>query len=292
MAKKDFQKLLILPTGETNAIYFRKDQFSSGVNQISTSHDYDKAHIFNYLGLTELKLKELYQSSAHFDSAIARSPYNPDYYVNSGLCHEARGNPEEAKTAYQSALRINPDHTLALHNLGNLTRKIDSNDSADQILNDVITANPGLPFPYAERGYQSLIKGEFNKAISDYSKAIELDPSIADYWINRGIAKEKLKNWTGAYDDYTRAIRMADKMEQAWLHRANLLYQRGKYSEAIKDYDVALILNPYYGTAFYNRGLAEYRLGQSGKACLDLKSAQLAGFEVQDKVLKKICGIQ
>ena len=50
MAKQDFQRLLVLPTGETNAIYFRQDQFDQGVNQVYSSHDYDKSHLYNYLG--------------------------------------------------------------------------------------------------------------------------------------------------------------------------------------------------------------------------------------------------
>ena len=291
MAKKDFAKLLNMPTGETNAIYFRQDRFSSGVNQVFTAKDNDKAHIYNYLGLIEMEIKEFENALHNFDSAISKSPYNPDYLVNAGLCFESTGDKEKAKVAYLKALALNPEHALAQHNLSILARQ-EGSDDAELILDEVISTNPDLPFPYAERGFQALNQGKYGQALNDFNKALSLEPSNADYWLHRGMAKEKLRDWVGAYDDYSQTLTIDEKREQAWLYRGNLLYLRGKYEEAVKDYDIAIILHPAYGIAYYNRALAKYRLGNSTGACEDLESAKIYDHKIPGKVLSKICGLQ
>lgn len=291
MAKKDFTRLLNLPTGETNAIYFRQDRFSLGVNQVFTAKDNDKAHVYNYLGLTNMELKEYSSALSNFDSAISKSLYNPDYHVNAGLCYESTGDKEKAKVAYQKALALNPEHALAQHNLSILARQ-EGSDEAVQILDEVISSNPDLPYPYAERGFQALNQGKYGQALNDFDMALSLEPSNAEYWLQRGMTKEKLRDWVGAFEDYSQTLSLDEKNEKAWLYRANLLYQRGKYEEAVKDYDIAIILHQTYGIAYYNRALAKYRLGNSTEACEDLEAAKAYDHVIPGKVLSKICGFQ
>ena len=50
----------------------------------------------------------------------------------------------------------------------------------------------------------------YNDAIEDYTKAIEINPSNALGYRERGRAKEKLEDYQGAIDDYTKAIEIRD----------------------------------------------------------------------------------
>ena len=45
-----------------------------------------------------------------------------------------------------------------------------------------------LPIVYNRRGIAHAEKGEHNQAIADFNKAVELDPSSANYYYNRGLA--------------------------------------------------------------------------------------------------------
>ena len=291
-ANADFKQLINLPAGETTSIYFRQGQFAEGANQVFTSQGMNKAHLFNYLGLTAFEMKEYVIALIHFDSAISHNPDASNYYVNTGRCHEALEQFDKAKTDYQTALTINPDHQLAQHNLSILNRKYGTIEEASQLLDDVISKNPDLPFPYAERAYHQMNNGELDKALADYNKAIELSPDVAGYWLSRGMVNEKLNNWKGAYRDYSQSIVLNEKDEKAWLARANFLFNQGDYNEAIKDYDVAIVLYASYGTAYYNRALAKNKLGMNTKACADLKLAHALAFEVPAKVMNSICGVQ
>jgi len=79
--------------------------------------------------------------------------------------------------------------------------------------------------------------GKYDKAITSYSKAIELDPNHALSYYNRGCAYGEI----GAYD------------------------------KAIADYNKAIELNPNDALAYYNRGLACSKRGEVPKAVSDLE---------------------
>ncbi|HPI80718.1 MAG TPA: tetratricopeptide repeat protein, partial [Cyclobacteriaceae bacterium] len=188
-ANKDFQHLIHLPGGETTSIYFRQDRFISGTNQVFTSQNQDRSLLFNYLGLTFFELQDFPNALAQFDSAILHNPNEADYLVNAARCHEALGQNDEAGKSYQSALSIDPEHAVARHNLSILNRNDGDLQEATKLLNDVISKNPGLPYPYAERAFHEMNNGELTKALADYNEAIRLSPETAAYWNNRGMVK-------------------------------------------------------------------------------------------------------
>ena len=59
---------------------------------------------------------------------------------------------------------------------------------------------------YFDRGLEKGIKGDHYGAISDYTKAIELNPNFSVAFYNRGWNKTQLKDYYGAISDYNRAI--------------------------------------------------------------------------------------
>jgi len=55
------------------------------------------------------------------------------------------------------------------------------------------------------RGYAYLLKGEYDRAIEDLNKAIQLKPKFAMAYNNRGIAHFRLQNWEKAIADLSKA---------------------------------------------------------------------------------------
>ena len=51
----------------------------------------------------------------------------------------------------------------------------------------------------------------FRGAISDYTKAIKINPKDGDAYYGRGYAKEMLKDFNGALSDYTKATKLIPK---------------------------------------------------------------------------------
>ena len=60
---------------------------------------------------------------------------------------------------------------------------------------------------------------KYSEAAEEYSKAIELDPSVPVYWANRAFANIKLENYGYAIMDAEEAI----KLDPAYIKVSNLV---------------------------------------------------------------------
>ncbi len=290
LAKADLLKLLSLPPGATTAIFYRQDVHTGAVDQMFTAKGADKGYILNALGLVNVKLRSYDEAIHYFDSSLVVAPGDPDVLVNRGIAKEKKLDTLGAIADYKSALIFNPQHAVAKHNLGAITKGKSFQEMDSKLLDEAIEENPKLPYTYAERAYINYKRGDYKKALEDYDQAIALDKTEPDYFLNRGLVKEKLKDTQGAYSDYTAAIRLQNNFGMAWLNRGNLLAKLGKLQEAIEDYSVAIIHSPEYGSAYFNRAMVLNRLKQGDLACRDMHTAEKLGVKVSPAVWKSMCG--
>lgn len=70
-----------------------------------------------------------------------------------------------------------------------------------------------------DSGVEDFQKKEYQEAINDYTKAIEINPDYADAYFYRGCAKHKLKNYRGALADFSRAIQINPNYVDAYYYR-------------------------------------------------------------------------
>jgi tetratricopeptide (TPR) repeat protein len=115
--------------------------------------------------------------------------------------------------------------------------------------------------------------GKLTEAISDFNKAIELNPKDAVAYNNRGNAYGKSGKLTEAILDFNKAIELNPKYDEAHNNRGNAYSDSGKLTEAISDYNKAIELNPKDAEAYGNRGLANAKLGKKEDAKTDLRKA-------------------
>lgn len=290
VAKEDFLKLLTMPAGgETNTVYFQTDQSADGETKAFTAHHDLTATVLNYLGLIETKLKNYPQALLYFDSATHIHSRNPDYYLNRGIARLQAGDSAKAILDFEETLALNPESSLARHNLAVLKKSKGNLDETEKLLSEAIEKNPKQPYSYAERGLLRMQAGNLKGALEDYTVAIRLDPADADYWLNRGIIKEQSKDLHGALADYKQVITLKPDYEKGWLNHGNALVKLNRLAEAIEDYTVAITYYPEYGLAYYNRGLTYHRLHKKIEACKDLEQAKKFGTQIEPKVMSTIC---
>lgn len=289
-AEVDFRYLLETPSsGETHTIFYRQSPMGGGTDRIISMQGNIRDHIFNYLGLAIYEQGNLSESISNFDSAIQLNPNEPDYFVHRGLARQDNGDAEGAEADYRTALKLDPGHSIAYHNLSILLKSKGGKESRE-LLDKAIENNPDLSYPYIERGYHLLEQEDYTGALRDYNKALELDPLSPENWLNRGLAKEKLGDLAGAYQDFTRAITLAPQLEKAWLSRANILTKQERFAEALEDYSVAITYYPEYGIAWLNRAIVHHRLGRKDAACADVRKAASLGVKGTERLMKAVCG--
>jgi tetratricopeptide (TPR) repeat protein len=82
------------------------------------------------------------------------------------------------------------------------------------------------------------------KAVADYTSAIELDPQYAKAYNNRGNARASLGDEERALQDYDTALELDDSLVLAYFNRGLIHYRLGEYEDAIADLGMYLELVP------------------------------------------------
>jgi tetratricopeptide (TPR) repeat protein len=114
--------------------------------------------------------------------------------------------------------------------------------------------------------------GRYDEALSCYDKVIELDPNRIDSWIKKADVLSNL----GRYDEALSCYDKAGEFDQTRLDpivgKGNVLSILGRYDEAIIYYDRAIKLNPNYSLSWVGKGEALFELGnyQESIKCYDI----------------------
>jgi len=124
---------------------------------------------------------------------------------------------------------------------------------------------------YYNRGLAYLDEKDYDKAISDFTEAIRLDPKF-DAYFHRGVAYAEKGDHDKAISDYTEAIRL-EPNDVAYYNRGLMYDKKRDHDRAISDYTEAIRLNPNYASAYYNRGLMYAEKEDHDKAIFDYTEA-------------------
>ena len=81
-------------------------------------------------------------------------------------------------------------------------------------------------------------------------------------FVNRGMAYSAKGEYDRAITDYNQAINLNPKSAKAFNNRANAYYHKGEYARAVPDYDRAIKINPGFTIAKKNRVEAIKMLNQ------------------------------
>jgi tetratricopeptide (TPR) repeat protein len=124
-----------------------------------------------------------------------------------------------------------------------------------------------------ERGVSHHKNGEFDHAIADLSKAIELDPKNARAYCDRGLCYFVKGELDRAIAEYTKAIELDPKNALAYHQRGVCYCSRGEYDRAIAELSKGIELDPKCAGAYYQRGACYRCKGEYDRAIADLSKA-------------------
>jgi tetratricopeptide (TPR) repeat protein len=97
---------------------------------------------------------------------------------------------------------------------------------------------------YQKRADGFISKGDFDNAITDYDKAIELKPAESITYLYRGIAFFNKKNYDLSLADFSKTIELNPKDVLAYMNRGNSYERLGDLPKAVDDYKKVIDLDP------------------------------------------------
>jgi tetratricopeptide (TPR) repeat protein len=121
-------------------------------------------------------------------------------------------------------------------------------------------------------GMHLLGPGDFQGAITQFTKAIAIFPDYADAYLGRGKARQAAGQSAAALADFEKAIAMNPTLELAYISRGMIEHSQGNIAKALEDFTRSIHLRPT-SDAYYQRGLTYQALGEPQRAVADYDSA-------------------
>jgi Tfp pilus assembly protein PilF len=124
---------------------------------------------------------------------------------------------------------------------------------------------------FSQHGISRFEKHDFEGAIADFTKAIELNGQKLEFcFYFRGIARYRLGRLDDAIADLSKAITLKQH-PRFYDDRGNLLAQRGDFDGAMADLNRAIEIEPKYAKAYGDRGIIRLMRGEGTAAELDFR---------------------
>lgn len=128
----------------------------------------------------------------------------------------------------------------------------------------------------SDRCFENRVKGNYEKAIDFCSQAINIYSRDSGAFFNRGFANEELENYDAAIDDYLRSIELDTKVSNqfAYNNLALIYADQEKYEKALNYIGIALKIKPKDGLYMGNKGWINMEAGNYKQAEKDYLSAK------------------
>jgi len=117
---------------------------------------------------------------------------------------------DKAKVFYETALKIDPNDSVAWSHIGNM----------------------------------NAFEGKLEEAMKAFDRALEIDPGNAEAWNNKGAVYQSLRMHEDALISFDKAISYEPTSFDAHMNKARLLAKLGHSNEAVPEYQAALAVNP------------------------------------------------
>ena len=159
---------------------------------------------------------------------------------------------QNSTTLWTDTIAKNPG-PLAFTNLGIAAVARGNIPEALQAFNIALQMNPSFAQAYNNRGSVYAGKSENDAAITDFSHAIQYQPAYAEAYINRGMAYCAENRLQEAIADFSHALSIAPQLIMAYNERGIAFAMQGQYQTALADFDSVLVHDRNNSKALDNR---------------------------------------
>jgi predicted O-linked N-acetylglucosamine transferase (SPINDLY family) len=182
--------------------------------------------------------------------------------IQDAIALHQQGELDQAENIYQQLLVANPINSEVLHLIGVIAYQRSQFQHAIDLISIAIEINPDIPDFFVNKGNALQELKLLDEAILCYEQAIVLNPSYAEAYINKGAALKDLHRLQDAVNSFDKAILLKPDMAQAHSNRGIALRGLNALQSAVQSYDKAIAIKPNYAEAHYNKGISLQELKQ------------------------------
>ena len=205
------------------ALFNTKKDLPGAEGALRKAIELDKNNVdaLEKLGKVQVQEGSADKALALYQQSIKDNPREVAFYILCGELYEAKKDWEQAKSMYQQALSVSPDHPLASNNLAYVI--LEQGGNVDVAMGMAQAARRGMPdSPNAADtlGWAYYQKGIYQSAISQFQEALRLTekrggPDDADLHYHLGLAYQKTNQPALARQQLEKAVKLSPNNAEA-----------------------------------------------------------------------------
>lgn len=184
------------------------------------------------LGEVNFYLRRYEEALDHINNALREDDQLAQAYFLKGYIFKELGDTVLAKSSFQTATEVNPNHFEAFMELGSIY-SYENDPLAVDYFETALQINPKSAEAYYNKGMFLQSNGKIDQALEVYQNMVQTDPN----------------NFLGYYN-------------MGYIYLTEYL----EYETAQAYFDSVLMVKPAYVDALYNKGLCSEELGRIGEA--------------------------
>jgi tetratricopeptide (TPR) repeat protein len=204
--------------------------------QLALRDDPSAAEALYGIGSVYLQQEKAGKARQSFERALqlhANYPGTlPNAWNNLGILAAREGRTDEAIENFQRALQIDPDHLIALDNLGNAYREKRRWEDAKTVLRRALQLNPEDPEANYSLGMVFAQLDDTERTYEYLQKALAARAAFPEALNNLGILYLRTQRQEEAEKSFKESIRVAPAFDQSYLNLARLYALEGDTPKA------------------------------------------------------------
>lgn len=249
--------------------------------------------IYYSRGIAKRMIDDLDGATEDFNKAIDSDASNKAYaYYDRGLIkYHKRKDSQGALQDYNKAIELLPTESDFYYSKAILS----NDDEAFQYLSKAVELDPANAMIYFARAIREFNLKDYKSGIKDLDKFIEINPSdaevtLSDAYSLRASMKTFLNDFNAALQDHNKAIEIDSSYTKSFFDRGVLKDILKDYDGAITDFTKMIELDSSDATSYYYRGMTKIKLGNIEEGNSDINKAKELGYDdYNEEASKEAC---
>lgn len=251
--------------------YFEKGMYDAAIASYNKLIKLEPNRIdtLYHIGNAYFQKGQFDQAVIHYQRVIKLEPKYVYAYGNLGLAYQEMGKFDDAIAAYNTALKLDSNllaikihleiaeelksgqYTLQAYRLWNLARQFSQagkNDTAVEILKQVLAANPNYAEVYNTLAwlYADKLQAHLEEAEALAKKAMELKPNKAHIYDTLGWVLYKMGKYNEAIHSFEKAISLQNNNAEFFYHASLTYLQNRQLTESLARLKSSVMIDKKY----------------------------------------------
>lgn len=218
-----------------------------------------------YLFMTFQQTQIWRNSDTLWTHVLKHTDKTPLPYRNRANYRRDQGRTEEALADYNSAISIKPDGAL-YNSRAKLYFNLKKYPEAMENYNKAIAMDSTEGEYFVNRGAVFALTNQLQLALEDFNRGLTLKPDHANGYKNRSLIYQSFGQWEKALEDVTTYLRMHPEDADLWYESGRLKNALNQGQSALPDIERAIQLNSKQGLYYYEKLKSYLLTGQTAAA--------------------------